>query len=104
MLAHEAHDAAELGTAFHRGDGAGLDDQGVDLRETAGHAFQNHQLCALYVDLAQGRPLECREQLVEAAQRHMIEAQEIALAHFFEQSRALDVGTNFELGLAVMVA
>src|SRR6185437_3652341 len=98
---HEVHDVVQLGTAFQAGDGTGLDDHGVHAVETAGHAFEHHQLSALDVDLAERRPLDVVDQPVEAPQGHAIVAQHLALGRVLEQGRGLDVRPDLDVDLAL---
>src|SRR5260370_1203978 len=104
VVTHEAHDVVDFRTAFDTGDGAGLDNEGVDAVHPAGHAFEHHQLGTLDVDLGECRPGDLADQRVEAADRHAVMAQDFARRDVLQQGRALDVRADLDHRLALAVA
>ena len=74
MIAEEAHDVADFGPAFYGRDGAGLDDDCIDLGQSAGHAVEHHEFGTLHVDLAQRWTFDGTEEAVETTQRNAVDA------------------------------
>jgi hypothetical protein len=104
MAMHEVDDVVDLGPTLEAGDGAGLDDEGINAVEPTGHAFKHHQLGALDVDLAQQRAGDLVDQRIEAAHRHAVASQDVTLAQILEQGRGLDVRPDLDLDFAVAIA